>query len=89
MPQSDHDRRVDYVEFPATDLEQTKAFYTSAFDWKFTDYGPTYTAFEDGRLRIRSVESGDVLGRAAAVNSDLHVVTSTGIGTPNRRALIF
>ncbi len=50
MPQNEHDRRIDYIEFPATDLEQTKAFYTNAFDWKFTDYGPTYTAFEDGRL---------------------------------------
>ena len=50
MPQNEHDRRVDYIEFPATDLAQTKTFYTNAFDWKFTDYGPTYTAFEDGRL---------------------------------------
>jgi predicted enzyme related to lactoylglutathione lyase len=50
MPQSEHDRRVDYIEFPATDLEQIKAFYTDAFDWRFTDYGPTYTSFKDGRL---------------------------------------
>lgn len=50
MPQSEHDRRIDYIEFPATDLEQIKAFYTDLFNWKFTDYGPTYTAFEDGRL---------------------------------------
>jgi hypothetical protein len=50
MPQDDHDRRVDYVEFPATDLDPIKAFYTQAFGWKFTDYGPTYSSFEDGRL---------------------------------------
>ena len=50
MPQSDHDRRVDYVEFPATDLEQTKTFYTNVFGWKFTDFGPTYSSFADGRL---------------------------------------
>jgi predicted enzyme related to lactoylglutathione lyase len=50
MPQNEHDRRVDYVEFPATDLEQIKTFYTQAFGWKFTDYGPTYSSFEDGRL---------------------------------------
>lgn len=50
MPQSDHDRRVDYVEFPATDLKQTKEFYAGAFGWKFTDFGPTYSSFEDGRL---------------------------------------
>jgi predicted enzyme related to lactoylglutathione lyase len=50
MPQSDHDRRVDYVEFGATDLTAIKAFYTKAFGWKFTDYGPDYVAFKDGRL---------------------------------------
>lgn len=45
-----NDRRIDYVEFPATDIAATKRFYTDAFGWKFTDYGPDYTSFEDGRL---------------------------------------
>ena len=45
-----NDRRVDYIEFPATDLAPIKAFYTGAFGWKFTDFGPDYTSFEDGRL---------------------------------------
>ncbi len=42
--------QVDYVEFPATDLAKTKAFYTQVFGWKFEDYGPEYTSFADGRL---------------------------------------
>jgi uncharacterized protein len=42
--------RIDYIEFPATDVAKTKAFYQQAFGWKFTDYGPDYTSFEDGRL---------------------------------------
>jgi predicted enzyme related to lactoylglutathione lyase len=50
MAQSEQDRRVDYVEFPATDIEQIKSFYTNAFGWRFTDFGPTYVSFEDGRL---------------------------------------
>jgi predicted enzyme related to lactoylglutathione lyase len=41
---------VDYVEFSATDIEKTKQFYSAVFGWKFTDYGPEYTAFSDGRL---------------------------------------
>ena len=45
-----NDRQVDYIEFPATDLAAVKAFYIGAFGWKFTDYGPDYTSFEDGRL---------------------------------------
>lgn len=36
---------IDYVEYPARDIEATKAFFIKAFDWQFTDYGPDYTAF--------------------------------------------
>ena len=50
MRTEEHDRRVDYVEFLSTDLEKTKAFYSAVFGWEFTDYGPTYVAFNDGRL---------------------------------------
>lgn len=50
MSQAEQDRRVDYVEFGATDIEQTKQFYSGIFGWEFTDYGPEYTSFHDGRL---------------------------------------
>lgn len=50
MSQAQHDRRIDYIEFLATDIEATKTFYTAVFGWTFTDYGPEYTSFEDGRL---------------------------------------
>ncbi len=36
---------IDYIEFPATNMAATKAFYTEAFGWDFTDYGPAYAAF--------------------------------------------
>jgi len=37
--------RIDYVELPsATAHELTRAFYTKAFGWAFTDYGPDYAA---------------------------------------------
>lgn len=42
--------KLDYVEFPSTDIEATKAFFTSAFGWAFTDYGPDYTAFDNEGL---------------------------------------
>jgi len=45
-----NDGRMDYIEFPATDIAKTKAFYEQVFGWKFTDYGPDYTSFVDGRL---------------------------------------
>ncbi len=50
MSQAQHDRRIDYIEFPATNIEATKAFYSAVFGWTFTDYGPEYTSFQDGRL---------------------------------------
>lgn len=50
MSTAEHNLRIDYIEFPATDIEATKAFYTSVFGWEFTDYGPNYTSFSDGRL---------------------------------------
>ena len=41
---------MDYIEFPAADVPRTREFYERAFGWRFTDYGPDYTSFEDGRL---------------------------------------
>jgi predicted enzyme related to lactoylglutathione lyase len=50
MSTTTQDLRIDYIEFPATDLAATKLFYTEVFGWTFTDYGPAYTAFSDGRV---------------------------------------
>jgi predicted enzyme related to lactoylglutathione lyase len=50
MDTKSNEGRIDYIEFPAADIGKTKAFYEGLFGWKFTDYGPDYTSFEDGRL---------------------------------------
>ena len=47
---SDNDRRIDYVEFVTADVARAKSFYSTAFGWKFNDFGPEYAAFSDGRL---------------------------------------
>lgn len=47
---AEHDRRIDYIEFRVADLARSRAFYGAAFGWRFTDYGPTYCGFSDGRL---------------------------------------
>lgn len=39
--------KINYVEFPAKDLEAAKAFFTTVFGWSFVDYGPEYTAFSN------------------------------------------
>lgn len=50
MNASEHHHRIDYVEFAVRDLGVAKSFYGRAFGWTFTDYGPTYCEFRDGRL---------------------------------------
>lgn len=42
--------KLDYLELPAAGgtLDSVKAFYSAAFSWSFTDYGPTYCAFDEG-----------------------------------------
>jgi hypothetical protein len=42
------DGKLDYLELPSTGMPETKAFYETAFGWRFIDYGPTYQAFDEG-----------------------------------------
>lgn len=61
--------KINYVEFPASDLKATKAFFSKVFEWEFEDYGPAYTAFSgeglDGGFylsdRFASCETGSAL----------------------------
>lgn len=42
--------KINYVEFPAKDLEGTKEFFSKVFGWSFIDYGPEYIAFSNEGL---------------------------------------
>lgn len=48
--QAASDRKIDYVEFAVADIGKAKAFHSAVSGWRFTDYGPEYCAFEDGRI---------------------------------------
>ena len=37
---------INYIEISVTDMEQARQFYSSAFDWKFTEYGPEYAGIQ-------------------------------------------
>lgn len=55
------DGKIDYVELPGGGLAAVKGFYEKAFGWRFTDYGPTYAAFEegmDGGFQADAAEAG-------------------------------
>jgi hypothetical protein len=58
---------IDYVEVSVTDLAAAKAFYASAFGWRFTDYGPDYAGIQGnerepgGLRRVERVTTGGPL----------------------------
>ena len=74
MSQAEQDRRVDYIEFLTTNIEETKRFYSEVFGWEFTDYGPEYTSFTDGRLG-----GGFALASEVAAGGPLVVLYATNL----------
>lgn len=63
--------KINYIEFPAKDIEATKTFFTQAFGWSFVDYGPEYTAFSnegiDGGFFFSDLHSSSENGSALTV----------------------
>lgn len=58
--------KLNYVEFPCTDIETTKRFFEQTFGWSFVDYGHEYTAFAN-----QGLDGG-------FFKSDLSATTKTG-----------
>lgn len=42
--------KMNYVEFPAKDLNAVKEFFIRVFGWEFTDFGPEYVSFKNEGL---------------------------------------
>jgi hypothetical protein len=55
-----NDQRIDYIELNVMSIPRTRDFYSKAFGWTFTDYGPNYCEFKDGRLSGGFTTLGDV-----------------------------
>lgn len=78
--------RIDYVELPsATAHELTRAFYSKAFGWDFTNFGPTYSATTNGMTDVGlQGDPGEALAaplpvvRVNDVESALDAVTKAG-----------
>ena len=67
--------KINYVEFPAKDIEATKIFFTAVFGWNFKDYGPEYTAFANqgingGFYRSDNASSTETGGALIVLYSD-------------------
>jgi hypothetical protein len=46
MSTAGNHHKINYIEFPATNIQQAKKFYAAVFDWTFVDYGPDYVSFQ-------------------------------------------
>jgi predicted enzyme related to lactoylglutathione lyase len=42
--------KLNYVEFPSSDLPATKMFFEKAFGWSFQDFGTEYSSFSNQGL---------------------------------------
>lgn len=56
---------IQYLEIPSNNLEATKSFFSSVFNWQFTDYGPEYTAFVSDTM-----EGGFYLSNTTSLTSN-------------------
>jgi predicted enzyme related to lactoylglutathione lyase len=74
------DNQIDYIEFPATDIPASKAFYQSVFGWTFQDYGTAYASFHDGRLA-----GGFTTAQAGPAAQPLVVIYSTDLDAVEQR----
>ncbi len=81
MSTPENNLRLDYLEFATSDVAAARKFYSAAFGWKFTDYGPDYTSFSDGRLNGGFFAAKDVPARA----NPLAVIFATTLGDAEAR----
>ena len=44
--------RINFIELPVKNIDQTKVFYSQAFGWSLTDFGPTYSCTMTGDVDL-------------------------------------
>ncbi len=62
--------RISFVELPASDLAATRAFYSNAFGFALTDFGPSYSCTMTG-----DVDLGLQADSSEATSAPLTVIT--------------
>jgi predicted enzyme related to lactoylglutathione lyase len=58
---------LDYLELPVGSVGEQKDFYSAAFGWTFTDYGPDYAAHEGGPCQLGLNGTQQAPGYSAAI----------------------
>lgn len=76
---------IDYIEFTVSDMDQSKAFYSRVFGWKFTDYAPVYAGIqgqdrEVGGFTVGTPSSGGplIVLFSQDLDATLNAVTEAG-----------
>jgi len=69
--------KIDYIEFPASDLDETQVFFDEVFGWSFSEFGDHYMAFSNAGVDGGFYRS-DLTARAAH-GSALVIFYSTGL----------
>ncbi|MCF8473707.1 MAG: VOC family protein [Emcibacter sp.] len=69
--------KINYIEFPASDIQATKKFFNRVFEWSFMDFGPDYTCFigqgTDGGFYKSDLKSRKSAGAALIVLYSEHL----------------
>jgi catechol 2,3-dioxygenase-like lactoylglutathione lyase family enzyme len=81
---TDAANKIDYVEFQARDLAATRKFFEALFGWTFTDYGPDYSSFEDGRIAGGFFTRGKVLDDRQRRSADRVLSSAAGRNSATR-----
>ncbi|MCW8878468.1 MAG: VOC family protein [Kangiellaceae bacterium] len=71
--------KINYIEFPVQNIENTKAFFAKIFDWEFTDYGEDYCAINNASIDAGFYHSD--LTMSSANGSALIVLYSDNLET--------
>lgn len=80
MDAQGHNNQIDNIEFNVHDIERSKAFYAAAFGWTYTDFGPAYTEFADGRLK-----GGFTTGEAVRPGGPLVILYADDLTSTQKR----
>ncbi len=95
--------RICFVELPARDLAAAKSFYSSAFGWDLTDFGPAYACTmtadvdlglqgdprEAARAPLAVIAVDDLEAAQAAVEQAGGIITQAIFGFPGGRRFHF
>lgn len=83
--------KINYVEFPAKDIQASKMFFELAFGWSFQDFGPDYTAFSNQGINggfYKSVLSSSTNNGAALIVLYSHDLKATQAKIENAKGII-